>query len=125
MDSTADRAFVCVEVGLREYLYAGETRFINVYSAFSYKSTGRRLHCGKRLPDASFGAGSRFLFVCSQLVFLLLVRRVLLYHLKRSVLQQQHSLIHKFVSTVNKQAVPRDGRDVGRTRLIGTLHKSS
>jgi hypothetical protein len=128
VDLTADRDFVCVGADSTVYLSTVKTRLVKSSSVYSYNSTGCRLHCGKRLPVASFDIGSRFLFVCSQLVFLLLVRRVLLCHLKRSVLQQQRSLIHKFVGIVNKhghEAFPRDGRDVGRTRLIGSLHKSS
>jgi hypothetical protein len=104
-----DRSFVCTEAGSKVYLYAGKTRLVKSCSACSYKSSDR-LHCGKRLPNASFDAESRFPVVCCRLVFLLLVRRVLLCRLKRSVLLQQHSLIHKFMGIIN------NGREALRSR---------
>lgn len=123
MDSTADSGFVGTEADSRVYLYSDEIRSGD-HSACSYKSNNRP-HCGKCLPETSLDAESQLLVVCYRLVFLLLVRRVLPSHLKRSVLQQQHSSIQRFMGIVNKHGRERfremDATWAARVRLA--FHK--
>jgi hypothetical protein len=82
-----------------------------------------RLRCGKRRPEASFGAGLQFLVVCCLLVFLLPARVALQCRLRKSVLDYHCcSLIRHVVLMLSTDwmlvSLERDGRDDARDTRV-------